>query len=136
MAPVAAPGGIGSVAAAMPGPTEQALDDLAFGRLTREIGADGVAELVAMFAAETRARLPLIGGRGLDHSRLLREVHSLRGAAAAACAVALSRRAESIEQRLKADDTLVEIDIAPLSEAFDAWRTAVDGSHAAEAIAA
>jgi HPt (histidine-containing phosphotransfer) domain-containing protein len=80
-----------------------ALDRSAFARLTEEIGADGVAELVAVFEEETHARLMSIAGHGLDRDQQLREMHGLKGAAAAACAMLLSSRAAAIEQHLKSD---------------------------------
>jgi signal transduction histidine kinase/DNA-binding response OmpR family regulator len=131
--------GTQSPAIAVPAGTEPgdgALDGLAFGRLTEEIGAEGVAELVTMFEAETRARLRLIADGALDHARRIREVHSLKGAATAACAMSLSHRAASIETCLRSDDTLNEIDVTPLTEALEAWCAAVQASPATEAIAA
>jgi hypothetical protein len=124
------------VEATGPDQTDVALDDLAFGRLTEEIGADGVAELVAMFEAETRARLVRIADRGLDRGRLVREVHSLKGAAASACAMSLSQRAAVVEARLKDDDTLAEGDVARLTEAFEAWCAAVHALNIDVAVAA
>jgi signal transduction histidine kinase/DNA-binding response OmpR family regulator len=115
---------------------DDAIDGFAFRRLAEEIGVDGVAELVALFEAETRARLVLIADRGVDHERLIREIHGLKGAAAAACAMSLSNRAASIERRLKNDDALSEIDVVLLTEAFDAWCVASHPSNFVEAIAA
>jgi len=132
----AAPAGVGASAAAGPEVTEVPLDKEAFGRLTAEIGADGVAGLVALFAAETRARLLLLADHGLDHARLIREVHSLKGAASAACAVSLSHRAASVEARMRGDDSLNEIDIAPLAEAFEAWCAAAQVARPNDAVAA
>jgi len=67
---------------------------------------------------------------------LTREIHSLKGAAAALCAVELSRRAARIEVSLRRDETLVHVDVAPLTEAFDTWCAAVHAPGVAEAIAA
>jgi HPt (histidine-containing phosphotransfer) domain-containing protein len=89
-----------------------------------------------MFVQETRARLALIADRGLERGKLILEVHSLKGAAATACAVSLSHRAACLEMRLKADDMLDEIDTAPLTEAFDAWLAAMGRAGATDAIAA
>jgi signal transduction histidine kinase/CheY-like chemotaxis protein/HPt (histidine-containing phosphotransfer) domain-containing protein len=111
----------------------QALDQDGFSQLKEEIGAEGAAELVGMFEAETSARLLLIGTLGLAPERLIREVHSLKGTAAAACAASLSGRAAALETRLKRDATMVDSDVVPLTEAFEAWRAAV---HATEAVAA
>jgi CheY-like chemotaxis protein/HPt (histidine-containing phosphotransfer) domain-containing protein len=115
---------------------EMALDGTALARLAGEIGADGVAEMITMFVQESLGRLPLIADPGLDHQRRIRELHSLKGAAAAVCAVALSHRAAALEQQLKQDDTIGSIDTAPLVEAFDGWRTAVRIAGAAEQVAA
>jgi CheY-like chemotaxis protein/HPt (histidine-containing phosphotransfer) domain-containing protein len=104
---------------------DQPLDHDAFARLTDEIGAEGVSELVAMFEAETRARLTRIASGGLEHAMLVREVHSLKGAAAAACAATLSRRAARLEKTLRDDATCDVVDVAVLTEAFEAWRACV-----------
>jgi len=117
-------------------PGELALDDAALGCLTGEIGADGVAELITMFAQETLDRLHLIADPALDRGTRIREVHSLKGAAAAVCAVSLSHRAAAAEVQLRHDDTADSVDTAPLVEAFDAWRAAVRIAGAAETIAA
>jgi CheY-like chemotaxis protein/HPt (histidine-containing phosphotransfer) domain-containing protein len=117
-------------------PEEMALDGAAFARLTDEIGGDGVTELVAMFADETLARLQLIADPGLDRERRIREIHSLKGAAAAVCAVSLSRRAAGAESLLRHDDTIAGVDTLPLIEAFDAWREAMRITGAPATIAA
>ena len=117
-------------------PGEMDLDDAALARLTEEIGADGVAELITIFARETLARLALIADPGLDRGKRAREVHSLKGASAAVCAVSLSHRAAALEMQLRHDDTLDGVDTAPLVEAFEAWRAAVRTAGATEAIAA
>jgi two-component system, sensor histidine kinase len=116
--------------------TEVDLDESALLRLAEEIGADGVDELITMFANETRARLQLLADPGLDRERGIREVHSLKGAAAAVCAVALSNRAAALELQLKQGDSVGSVDTAPLVEAFDAWQVAVRTAGATEAIAA
>jgi len=129
----------GAVTAAAPGPDPQPdpiLDHEAFGRLTEEIGAEGTAELITMFEAETRDRLALIANPALDHVTLIREVHSLKGAAASACALSLSRQAAAIEMRLVRDGTRHDVDVALLTEAFEAWRAAVHALGTAESLAA
>jgi hypothetical protein len=116
-------------------PEEVALDDAALLGLTEEIGADGVAELITMFEQETFARLQLIALPGLDREQRIREVHSLKGAAGAACALALAHRAAAAEMQLRLDDTADSIDTTALVEAFDAWCAAVRTAAAAETIA-
>jgi CheY-like chemotaxis protein/HPt (histidine-containing phosphotransfer) domain-containing protein len=121
------------VAADRPG---DALDLASFAVLADEIGADGLAELITVFESETRARLPLIASGALAHEKMLREIHSLKGAAAAVCAVSLSARAAAIEMRMTGDGGSREVDVAPLNEAFDAWSAAVRVSGFGEAVAA
>jgi len=136
-----APGVTESVDAPVPAvaKTEAApLDDIALARLADEIGTDGVAELIAMFAQETLARLEVIADPGSDRARRIREVHSLKGAAAAVCAISLSDRAAGLETQLKHSESIdpAGIDVAPLAEAFEAWRAAVRTAGFAETIAA
>ena len=130
----AAPGG--ASAEAVPDQSEGALDHAAFERLTEEIGADSITEMLAMFEAETHTRLALIAGRGLDDASRMREVHSLKGTAAAVCATLLSHRAAALEMRLARGGGSEDADGVQLTEAFEAWRRAVHASGAPEAIAA
>ncbi len=118
------------------GPADVVLDDAALAGLTEEIGAESVAELMTLFAAETSVRLALIAEPRLDRAKRIREIHSLKGAAGAVCAVMLSHRAAALEARLKHDETMDKIDTAPLTEAFDAWRAAVRIVGAIEPVAA
>jgi len=129
----AAPGHV--VAVAEPGQPEEALDPGAFRHLLDDIGADGAAEMIAMFEVETRCRLLRIASRDADEAMLVREIHSLKGAAAAACAMPLSRCAAEIERRLGRDDTLSDADVMRLTEAFEAWRAAVLRTRVAKTVA-
>jgi CheY-like chemotaxis protein len=116
--------------------TDGALDRQSLARLKEDIGEDGVAELVAMFEAETRARLTLIADRRLDGVTLTREVHSLKGAAGAACAVSLARLAVALEMRLKRGEGVKEADPPALTEAFEAWRREVHATESCEVLTA
>jgi signal transduction histidine kinase/CheY-like chemotaxis protein/HPt (histidine-containing phosphotransfer) domain-containing protein len=113
-----------------------ALDRPGFACLKEDIGEDGVAELVATFEAETRARFILIADRRLDRETLTREVHSLKGAAGTACAMRLTGLAEALETRLKRGEGVEEADVPALIQAFEAWRDAVHVTEAREAVAA
>ena len=66
----------GANAAARPDRPDGGIDDGAATRLTEEIGADAVAELLVLFEAETRGRLAAIAAGGMDPPDLIREVHS------------------------------------------------------------
>ena len=103
---------------------QTALDRDAFGQLTEEIGPEGVIELAAMFDAETEARLAALAAGTIPPERMRLEIHSLKGAASAACAVELSWRAAALEVGLTRGGGVTEADIAGLTEAFGAWRSA------------
>jgi HPt (histidine-containing phosphotransfer) domain-containing protein len=132
----ARPGASGVSAPVEMDQAEGALDHAAFECLKEALGTDGVAELVRLFEAETRARLTQIANHGLDRGTLIREVHSLKGTAAAACAMALFRRACEIEKGLTDGEMSDHVDVAPLTRAFEAWRAAVHTSSPTEALAA
>ena len=66
----------------------------------------------------------------------MRAVHSLKGTAAAACAVALSHRAAALEARLKQGEGVAEADVLALIQAFEAWREGVHVTEAGEILAA
>jgi HPt (histidine-containing phosphotransfer) domain-containing protein len=113
--------------------TDEALDRHNLARLKEDLGEDGVAELVALFEAETFARLTRIADHRLDRPTLTREVHSLKGAAGTAFAVSLARRAAALEVRLNRGEDMEESDMPALTEAFESWRGEV---HTAELHAA
>ena len=115
---------------------EGALDRAGFARLATEIGEDGVAELVTLFETETRARLRLIADGALDEAALMREVHSLKGTAGAACAELLFTRAADLQLRLTRGGGFDAAELAALTEAFEAWRREVRPDVLDEALAA
>jgi HPt (histidine-containing phosphotransfer) domain-containing protein len=67
---------------------------------------------------------------------LLRELHSLKGAASTVCAALLASRAAVLETALRGDATAGGVNVAPLMAAFDAWRVAVSDPGVVEAEAA
>jgi signal transduction histidine kinase/HPt (histidine-containing phosphotransfer) domain-containing protein/ActR/RegA family two-component response regulator len=97
------------------------IDRPSLAALAEDIGEDGVAEMIAMFRDETRSRLARIAEDRLDHHVLLREVHSLKGTARAACAASLARLAADLEVRLKQGGGLSAADRSALEQAFQAW---------------
>jgi hypothetical protein len=113
---------------------EDALCQQDFAALKEAMGEDGVAGLVALFDGETRARLDRIADPQLDHETLTREVHTLNGAAGAACAVVLARHAAAVEMRLKRGEDLAAADLPALTLAFEAWREAVRAAVRHEAL--
>jgi signal transduction histidine kinase/DNA-binding NarL/FixJ family response regulator/HPt (histidine-containing phosphotransfer) domain-containing protein len=99
-------------------------DRQALNQLAGDIGDEGVTEMLALFETETLGRLARLA-TPLEARLLLREIHSLRGAAATVCAARLSARANFIEARLRGGgDALAEGDLPALTADFHAWRTA------------
>lgn len=117
-------------------PVDDALCQPDFAALRDGIGEAGVAGLVALFERETIARLGRIGDPGLESATRTREVHTLKGAAGAACALALARRAAALEIRLRQGGILTAEDLPALTQAFEAWREAVRATLPPEAVAA
>jgi HPt (histidine-containing phosphotransfer) domain-containing protein len=58
-----------------------AFDAEEFGTLSEVIGTDGVLEMVEIFETETRARLRRLTAGGQNPATLVREMHTLKGAA-------------------------------------------------------
>ena len=116
------PGGFGIRLPA--GDREPDLDTVAATTLAADVGEDGRAEMFALFTAETEARLGRLASGRLDASTLLREVHSLKGAAATVCARRLARRAAGLEERLRQAGTVEPVDITGLAADFAGWRAA------------
>jgi hypothetical protein len=100
-------------------------DAAALNALGEDIGHDGVGEMLEVFRQETRSRLQRMAQPGHPPATLMREAHTLKGAAGTVCAPLLQRRAEAIEQRLRAGGNFVPADLAGLNEAFDAFTGAV-----------
>jgi HPt (histidine-containing phosphotransfer) domain-containing protein len=96
-----------------------AFDAVEFGALSEMIGEDGVREMIEIFASETRRRLQRLEAGGQTCAALMREMHTLKGAAGTVAAprlALLGRAFEHAAQRgvaptpndLKAIDTALE----------------------------
>ncbi len=104
-------------------PARIVCDQAALAALRCEIGAPAVAEMIEVFEADARARLRTMAASLHDRPALLREAHSLRGAAGAACAPALADMARDLEIRLKAGVAVSDDEVALMATAFDAYLT-------------
>jgi signal transduction histidine kinase/DNA-binding NarL/FixJ family response regulator/HPt (histidine-containing phosphotransfer) domain-containing protein len=102
-----------------------ACDFEALSQLREDLGDDGVAEMLTLFEAETRDRLGRLGSREMDGGTLLREVHTLKGAAGTVSASRLATRAAAIETRLRTGGALQPSDLPVLTADFEAWLAAV-----------
>jgi signal transduction histidine kinase/DNA-binding response OmpR family regulator len=107
---------------------ELAFDAIALRTLEEDIGRDGVAEMVDVFQEETRARLQRMATPGIPSATLMREAHTLKGAAGTVCAPLLRRRAGAIEARLRAGGLIEAGDLAGLSGALQAFTDAVEAT--------
>jgi signal transduction histidine kinase/DNA-binding NarL/FixJ family response regulator len=109
----------------LPDPGEPVIAMHTLAEMEDAIGAEGVAEMVQLFESETHARLDRLAQASRDRSVDLREIHTLKGAAATVGAPALTGLAMSIETRLRDGATLTDDEVARLRHAFLAWRTAM-----------
>jgi len=104
---------------------DAACDEVALTALAQDLGSADVAELVNLFIAETRPRLHRMALPDADPGRLIREVHTLKGAAGTVCAPRLAGRAAALEARLRAGGSMDAVDVDALAAAFDAYVTEV-----------
>jgi signal transduction histidine kinase/CheY-like chemotaxis protein len=103
-----------------------AFDAAALHALGEDIGHDSVAEMLEVFQQETLARLQRMAVPGVPSVTLMREAHTLKGAAGTVCAPLLRRRAEAIEARLRAGAPIEPGDLGGLMAALQAFTTAVE----------
>ena len=95
----------------------------ALGELKTVMGAEGIAEMMALFKVDTRARLTRLKTVELGHSDLVREIHSLKGSASTVFATELSQVASEMEKNLKSGKPLRNEDLAALDNAFASFLT-------------
>ena len=105
-----------------------AFDAAALRTLGEDIGLDGVVEMLEVFQQETRARLQRMAAAGVPSATLMREAHTLKGAAGTVCAPLLHKQAEALEARLRAGVPIEPGDVAELSRALQAFNEAVEVS--------
>ncbi len=110
-----------------PGPRarDAACDEHALNTLSEDLGNEGVTEVVNLFIAETRARLQRMGSPNIEPARLIREAHTLKGAAGTVCAPRLAGLAGALETRLRSGGSMEAGEVDGLASAFDAYVTEV-----------
>jgi CheY-like chemotaxis protein len=120
---------IGGDAGSGPAPGADSLDaacnEHALSVLAEDLGTEGVTEVVNLFIVETRSRLHRMGSPNIDPGRLVREVHTLKGAAGTVCAPRLAGLAAALETRLRAGGSMGHTEVDGLAAAFDAYTTEV-----------
>jgi signal transduction histidine kinase/CheY-like chemotaxis protein/HPt (histidine-containing phosphotransfer) domain-containing protein len=102
-----------------------ACDQAALAALTEDIGLAGVAELVNLFIAETKARLCRMALLDSNTGRLTHEAHALKGAAGTVCAPRLAELAAALEGRLRNGGSIGAAEGDGLAAAFTAYVTQV-----------
>ena len=117
---------------AMPDPEEAPLDLAALAEMEEAIGQDGIQEMIHLFITETTARLDRLTHLDRDGSIDLREIHTLKGAAATVGAPVLAKFAMETEVRLREGGSLADDDVARLRRDFEIWRSAAEVKLAAD----
>ncbi len=105
--------------------TVPAFDESRYEVLVHELGSNTAGEMIAIFAAETRARLQRLAAPTLEPVSLLREVHTLAGSARTACATELANLAKAAETRLREKGGTAFPELPLLAIALTAYETAL-----------
>jgi HPt (histidine-containing phosphotransfer) domain-containing protein len=79
-------------------PPRLAFDAAVFDELREMIGYDGVMEMVEIFRTETRRRVRRLAAGGQDRAAVVREMHTLKGAAGTVGAPRLAALGRDLEQ--------------------------------------
>jgi HPt (histidine-containing phosphotransfer) domain-containing protein len=96
-----------------------------FDALSEMIGEAGVREMVEIFAAETRHRLRRLTAGGQTCAVLVREMHTLKGAAGTVAAPRLARLAGTFEAAAQRGIAPTSADLAAIDTALEAFLAAV-----------
>jgi HPt (histidine-containing phosphotransfer) domain-containing protein len=102
-----------------------AFDAVEFGALSEMIGEDGVREMVEIFATETRQRLRRLTAGGQNCATLVREMHTLKGAAGTVAAPRLALLGRAFEQAAQRGIGPTSDDLKAIDTALEAFLTAV-----------
>ena len=102
-----------------------AFDALEFDALSEMIGEDGVREMVEIFATETRQRLRRLTAGGQNCATLVREMHTLKGAAGTVAAPRLAFLGRAFEQAAQRGVGPTSDDLKAIDSALEAFLAAV-----------
>ena len=106
-------------------PEVQAFDAAEFGELIEMIGEDGTAEMLEIFESEMRRRLIRLVAGDQDSATLVREMHTLKGAADTVAAPRLASLGRTLEQRAHRGIAPVASDLEAIESALEAFLTEV-----------
>jgi HPt (histidine-containing phosphotransfer) domain-containing protein len=102
-----------------------AFDAAGFDDLTEMIGHEGVLELVGIFENETRQRLQRLSAGGQDIATLVREMHTLKGAAGTVAAPRLTALGRTFEQAALDGIAPLPTDIKAIESGLAAYLAAI-----------
>jgi signal transduction histidine kinase/DNA-binding NarL/FixJ family response regulator len=122
--------------AAAHAPSPPSFDAESFSEMVEMIGDDGVAEMVETFEIETRARLQRLRTGGQDITTIVREMHTLKGAAGTASAPHLAAIGLALEQAAKHGSPPTPDDLQAIGDALDAFLAEVRAWHTCHVVAA
>ena len=109
-----------------PGTSDAPVFDAAeFEELTEMIGEDGVMEMVLIFDAETRQRLQRLTEGGQTIATLVREMHTLKGAAGTVAAPRLTALGRAFEQAADNGIAPTPDDLKAIEDALLAYLAAI-----------
>ena len=112
------------------GPADMAktpvFDPVEFAMLADALGEDGVREVVWIFETETRDRLRRLSNGGQDRATIVRELHTLKGAAATVASPRLTEIGRALEQLAREGVTPVPRDLAAIAAALDAYMREIE----------
>jgi HPt (histidine-containing phosphotransfer) domain-containing protein len=106
-------------------------DGVEFGALGEMIGQDGVREMVEIFATETRQRLQRLTAGGQTCAALVREMHTLKGAAGTVAAPRLEAMGRTFERAAQRGVAPTSDDLKAINAALEAFLAAVQNWNAA-----
>jgi HPt (histidine-containing phosphotransfer) domain-containing protein len=104
-----------------PTPALPAFDAVEFGELSNMIGKAGVMEMVGIFEAETGNRLRRLAAGGQTVGTLIREMHTLKGAAGTVASPRLAALGWMLEQAAHEAIMPTAEDLAAIANALEAW---------------
>jgi HPt (histidine-containing phosphotransfer) domain-containing protein len=102
-----------------------AFDAVEFGALSDMIGENGVQEMVEIFAADTRQRLQRLTAGGQNGATLVREMHTLKGAAGTVAAPRLALLGRAFERAAQRGIEPTSDDLKAIDMALEAFLAAV-----------
>jgi HPt (histidine-containing phosphotransfer) domain-containing protein len=102
-------------------PPTPAFDAAEFDALREMIGLDGVMEMVEIFETETRQRLRRLAAGGLDTPTLVREMHTLKGAAGTVASPRLAALGRTFEQAAHRGTVPTPDDLKAIEDGLEAF---------------